>query len=309
MGRVDSLSVVVPVYNSAQTLPELIRRLLAVVPASAESWEIVCVNDGSRDESWTVLTRLAAAHAGIRGLDLMRNYGQHNALLAGIRSARGAVTVTIDDDLQHPPEAIPALLAALDGAHDVVYGTPRRPTHSPWRNLASWLTKMVLQGAMGVETAKRVSAFRAFRTSLRAAFADYRGPHLSIDVLLTWATTRFTAVPVDHTPRPAGASNYTVRTLMVHAMNMITGFTTWPLRLASLVGFGATAFGLLVLAYVVGRYVVEGGAPAGFPFLASIIAIFSGAQLFALGMVGEYLSRMHFRMMERPAYVVRSERG
>jgi undecaprenyl-phosphate 4-deoxy-4-formamido-L-arabinose transferase len=177
-----------------------------------------------------------------------------------------------------------------------------------WRSLASWVTKLVLQNAMGVETAKRVSALRAFRTDLRFAFAEYRGPYVSIDVLLTWATTRFAAIEVAHASRSSGVSNYTLRQLAVHAMNMLTGFTTWPLQAASLLGFATTLFGLGILAYVVGRYVVEGGAPAGFPFLASIIAIFSGAQLFALGMMGEYLSRMHFRMMERPTYVIREER-
>ena len=160
---------------------------------------------------------------------------------------------------------------------------------------------------MGLEIARRVNAFRAFRAELRAAFANYQGPYLSIDVLLTWATTRFGACVVEHRPREHGASNYTLRNLVRHALNMMTGFSTWPLQVASLVGFGATVFGVLVLAYVVGRYLVQGGAPAGFPFLASIISIFAGAQLFALGIMGEYLARMHFRMMERPTYVVRQE--
>ena len=128
---------------------------------------------------------------------------------------------------------------------------------------------------------------------------------MSIDVLLTWATTRFAALPVQHDPRRVGASNYTVRRLVVHALNMMTGFTTWPLQLASLVGFGCTVFGLLLLVWVIGRYLIEGGSVPGFPFLASALAIFSGAQLFTLGIIGEYVARIHFRTMDRPSYTVR----
>jgi undecaprenyl-phosphate 4-deoxy-4-formamido-L-arabinose transferase len=158
---------------------------------------------------------------------------------------------------------------------------------------------------MGAETARKVSAFRAFRSEVRHAFANYDGPFVSIDVLLTWGTARFATVPVRHDSRRIGTSNYTCRKLVTHALNMMTGFSVLPLQLASLLGFGFTLFGLLVLVYVMGRYLIEGGSVPGFPFLASIIAIFSGAQLFALGIIGEYLARMHFRMMETPAYTVR----
>ena len=126
-------------------------------------------------------------------------------------------------------------------------------------------------------------------------------------MLLTWGTVRFGAVDVRHEPRAFGASNYTFRKLVIHALNMMTGFSTLPLQFASLVGFAFTLFGIGVLAYVIGRYLMEGSSVAGFPFLASVIAIFSGAQLFALGIIGEYLARMHFRMMERPTYTVREE--
>jgi undecaprenyl-phosphate 4-deoxy-4-formamido-L-arabinose transferase len=175
--------------------------------------------------------------------------------------------------------------------------------------MASQVTKLALQSAMGAETARQVSAYRVFRAYVRDAFANYQGPFPSIDVLLTWGTTRFTAVAVRHDPRRVGVSNYTFRKLVVHALNMMTGFSILPLQLASLIGFVFTLFGLGVLAYVIGRFILEGGSVPGFPFLASIIAVFSGAQLFALGIIGEYLARMHFRMMERPTYAVREYTG
>jgi undecaprenyl-phosphate 4-deoxy-4-formamido-L-arabinose transferase len=253
-----------------------------------------------------VIERLASEHAWIHGIDLMRNYGQHNAVLCGIRAARYEVIVTIDDDLQNPPGEIRNLLSKLDEGFDVVYGTPRQESHGFLRDLASRVTKITLQGAMGAETARNISAFRVLRTQLRDAFEDYDSPYVSIDVLLTWATQRFASVRVENRPRSIGVSNYTVRKLLVHAMNMATGFSAVPLQIASLLGFAFTLFGLGVLAYVLARYFVQGGSVPGFAFLASVIAIFSGAQLFALGIIGEYLARMHTRTMKQPSYAVRN---
>jgi undecaprenyl-phosphate 4-deoxy-4-formamido-L-arabinose transferase len=303
------VSVVIPVYNSASILPVLMPRLGAVLGETATNFEVILVNDGSRDRSWEVICELAPNHTWIRGVNLMRNYGQHNALLCGIRLAQYETIVTIDDDLQHPPEEIPKLLELLEQGCDVVYGTPIRERHGLWRNLASKITKLALQSAMGEEIARNVSAFRAMRTNLRDAFSDFRGPYVSVDTLLTWATVRFAAVPVQSADRFAGESNYTLRKLIMHAFNMMTGFSTIPLQLASWIGFVFTAVGGALLVYVIGRYVIQGSVVPGFAFLASMIALFSGAQLFALGIIGEYLSRMHFRVMDKPAYVVRAHTG
>ena len=301
-----TLSVVIPVYNSDEALPELVKRLQPVLAANSDRFEVILVDDCSHTDAWTVVKELAANHDWLRGIRLMRNYGQHNALLCGIREARYETIVTMDDDLQNPPEEIPKLLEALTEGYDVVYGTPAKEQHGLWRDLASRITKIALSGAMGAETARKVSAFRAFRKGVRAAFAQYPGPFVSIDVLLTWGTNRFVAVPVRHDARTAGKSNYTVGRLILHALNMMTGFSALPLQIASLVGFAFTLAGIFVLFFVLGRYLLEGTSVPGFPFLASIVAIFSGAQLFALGIIGEYISRMHFRSMEQPAYTVRT---
>ena len=301
------LSVVIPVYRSEAILPELIRRLEPVLSVAAGNFEVILVNDCSPDNSWEVISDLAGKYSWIRTINLMRNYGQHNALLCGIREARYDVIVTIDDDLQHPPEEIPKLLAKLAEGYDVVYGTPEQEQHGFGRDLASWVTKLALQSVMGAEIARKVSAFRAFRAEVAKAFAHYGGAFVSIDVLLTWGTNRFALTTVRHERRKAGISGYTLRKLITHAMNMMTGFTTLPLQFASLVGFAFTLFGIGVLFYVVGRYLWIGGSVPGFPFLASAIALFSGAQLFALGIIGEYLARMHFRMLGRPSYVVRED--
>jgi len=276
-----------------------------VIDTIAENFKLVLLNDCSPDRSWDVITDLAGQYSWIRPINLMRNYGQHNALLCGIRAARYEVIVTMDDDLQHPPGEIPKLLAALAGGFDVVYGTPEQEQHGLGRDFASWVTKLTLQNVMGSRIARQVCAFRAFRAQVAKAFAHYEGSFVSIDVLLTWGTNRFAAVRVNHRPREQGTSGYTFRKLATHAMNMMTGFSTMPLQIASLIGFVFTVFGIFVLAYVVGRFFLHGDPVPGFPFLASVVALFSGAQLFALGIIGEYLARMHFRSMQKPPYVVR----
>ena len=299
-----SLSVVVPIFRSAAIVPTLGARLGAVLDEISVQAEIILVDDGSNDRSWEAIQELAAADPRVAGIRLMRNYGQHNALLAGIRAANGELIVTIDDDLQQPPEEIPRLLEALTDDIDVVYGFQDNPPRSTLRGVATWISKLALRAPMGTETAGKVSPFRVFRTKLRDAFTEYRGPHVSIDVLLSWATTSFAHIPVEFQERTEGRSNYTFRKLAMHGFNMLTGFSTWPLRLASFTGFFSTVVGLGMLVYVVGRTLIEGGAPQGFPFLASIIIIFGGTQLFTLGIIGEYIARVHLCTMHSPLYAV-----
>lgn len=299
------ISIVIPVYRSQASLRELHQRLTSVLTLQGLSFEILFVEDCGGDNSWDVIQALAAEDEQVHGLRMSRNYGQHNALLAGIRAARGTLIVTLDDDLQHPPEELPKLLSKIQEGYDVVYGPPEREQHGFFRDIASQITKMALQGAMGAETARQVSALRVIRSELRGAFEEYKSPSVNIDVLLTWATTQFSAIPVRHEVRKYGESNYTTRKLLQHAMNMMTGFSTMPLKIASVIGFLFALFGAGVLAYVLTRYLIVGGTVPGFPFLASIIALFSGAQLLALGIIGEYLARMHQRTMERPAYLLR----
>lgn len=302
---INSVSVVIPVYHSAEILPALLSRLSMVLPNVAQGYEVVLVNDGSHDKSWQIIQQLSQQYPWVVGVDLMRNYGQHNALLAGIFAAGGDVIVTMDDDLQHPPEEIPLLLDELSKGYDVVYGTPLREQHGIWRDIASLLTKLTLQNTLGVLVARNVGAFRAFKTQIREAFRHFQNPYVNIDVLLTWGAFSYSAVPTKHNPRHKGVSNYTFRKLLAHAINMTIGFSTFPLRFASLMGFFFVLFGIGVFIYVVGRFFLEGGKYPGFPFLASTIAIFSGAQLFALGIMGEYLARMYYNAIQKPTYTIR----
>jgi undecaprenyl-phosphate 4-deoxy-4-formamido-L-arabinose transferase len=298
------VSVVIPVYRAALTLRELYGQLTNAMPQIAPTYEIIFVEDCGGDESWEIIAELAAADERVRGIRMSRNYGQHNALLCGIRAARHEVIVTMDDDLQHPISEIPKLLEALGPEVDVVYGAPQSEQHGFLRDAASRLTKLALASAMGAETARNVSAFRAFRTRLRDGFSDYRSPTVSIDVLLTWTTSRFAVIKVRHAPREFGVSGYKVTRLIRLAVDLTTGFSTLPLQISSFIGFALVLFGVSILVWVCANFLINGSAVPGFGFLASIIAIFSGAQLFALGIIGEYLARMHFRSMDRPTYLV-----
>ena len=301
-----SISVVIPVYRSQDSIELVVRELAAELPKLTDAFEAVLVEDSGGDGSWDVIQKLSAEYDWLRGFKLMRNYGQHSALLCGIRAASFEIIVTIDDDLQHPTKAIKDLLDKLAEGYDVVYGKPEHEQHGLLRNTASLMTKFVLQGAMGTKTARNISAFRAFRASLRGAFADFRGPLVNIDVLLTWGTARFVAIPTPHSPRAIGASNYTFGKLVAHTFNMVTGFSTLPLRFASLLGLMMTAFGFLLLMYIIViRVIVFQYEVPGFTFIASIISIFAGAQMFTLGIIGEYLARMYLRMMDKPAYVIK----
>jgi glycosyltransferase involved in cell wall biosynthesis len=301
---VSTVSVVIPVYRAALTLRELYGQLSNAMQQVAPTFEIIFVEDCGGDESWSIITELAAADERIRGIRMSRNYGQHNALLCGIRAARYELIITMDDDLQHPVSEIGPLLAALEPDVDVVYGAPQDEHHGFLRDAASRLTKLALASAMGADTARNVSAFRAFRTRLREGFCDYRSPTVSIDVLLTWSTSRFAVIKVRHAPRLAGTSGYSVTRLIRYAVDLLTGFSTLPLQISSFIGFALVLFGVSILAFVGVNYLINSSEVPGFAFLASIIAIFSGAQLFALGIIGEYLARMHFRTMDRPTYVV-----
>ena len=299
------VSVVVPVYRGAPTLRELCERVeLALTPTNAP-FEIILVDDGSPDESWKVIKDLASSHGVVRGLRLGRNYGQHAALLAGTRSATFSTTVTLDDDLQNPPEEIPRLLAALTQGDDVVYGVPSSVQQDFSRRLASRLARWSIK-ASGIEHAPSVSSFRAFRTDLRRSFNVPIGPAVDIDSLLTWGTTRFGSVKVAHAERKVGVSNYTLRRLLVHAFDFLTGYSALPLRIATFLGIAASGLGVVLLGWVLGHVLFAGDAVSGFPFVASTIIIFSGVQLVMLGLIGEYVGRIHFRSMGKPSYAILS---
>ncbi len=302
-----SISVVVPCYHSAPTLPPLVARLTAVLPALTPAYEIILVvDDGDRD-TWQAAAELQRLDRHVRAFRLSRNYGQHNALVAGVREARHDVVVTMDDDLQHRPEEIRTLLAALTDETDQVYGVAAAEEHGMARSFASRSAKAVLERALSVRSARHISAFRAFRTFLRDGFTRLDGPDVSLDVALSWGTTKIAAVTVVMDQRTAGRSNYTVRSLVKHTLNMLLGYSAAPLRLVTYLGFLVGTLGVALLFRVLFLYFTGDTTIAGFTTVASMVAVFSAAQMIAIGVVGEYIGRIHGRGQGRPAYLVRPD--
>jgi glycosyltransferase involved in cell wall biosynthesis len=217
------VSVVVPVFNGARTLDELHRRVattLSSVPG-LRSWELIMVNDGSTDPSWERIVDLSAEHPEVRGLDLAHNYGQHNALLAGIHAARREVIVTLDDDLQHPPEQIPKLLDALGPDLDVVYGAPIANRHPAHRRIGSIAVKTFLRALTRRPAHSLASGFRALRSDVAEQVPETAGRRIVLDSLLRAETDRFGSVAVDHEPRRVGRSNYSIPMLARFALSEI----------------------------------------------------------------------------------------
>ena len=309
MRLVDGVSVIIPVYRSAEFLPEAVRRVQATMREHGRDFEVLLVEDASRDDTWLTAARLAQS-GQVLAVRLGGNVGQHGALLAGIRLARYSIIVTIDDDLQHHPEDIPLLLARMrETGADVVYGSSRDRAQPPFRRMMSSVVRRFLVSAMRVRTVEHLSPFRAFRTDLRRAFDGELGPSVTIDALLAWGTDAFDHVPVARHPRGQGSSNYDLRRLARFALDTVIGYSARPLQMVTALGLTSALLGLLLLSYIIIRFVVSGTPVAGFPFLASTVSLFGGAQLLAIGVLGEYLARMHFRVMRRPTYHIAEVAG
>jgi glycosyltransferase involved in cell wall biosynthesis len=303
------VSVVIPVYRSRATLPELFDRLEREMRSAGLSYEVVLVDDDSPDDSWSVLCDLQAAHPDrVVAAQLMRNSGQHNALMCGLRCARGRYVVTMDDDLQHPPEEIPRLLGAIESdGSDLVYGVPACKEHGLWRNAGSavvaWFYRLVFRLRV------RPSAFRVMRRRLVRAILAYDLNYTYIDGLLAWHTRRIGQVAVEHRPRAVGRSGYSFGRLLVLALNLFTNFSLLPLQAVSLLGILAAGGGLAMgccylLLFLFSQIAVPG-------YASTIVAIFvlGGLQMLSLGVLGEYVGRLHLNVNRKPQYTVRRIRG
>lgn len=300
--QVDGISVVVPVYRSTDSLRALVSRISVVL--SEVNHEIILVDDGSPADTWHTVKELAGKSHAVVGVRLGRNAGQHSATLAGVRLASFPILVTLDDDLQNPPEEIPRLVACVTESFDLVYGTPESISRSSWRRFSSTQMRNLMSRLFGVANAQDLSSFRAFRTCLRDGFDFDLGPGVSIDALLAWSTNRVTSVNVAHDERETETSTYTLRKLLKFAVDTATGYSVRPLQLASLLGVATSFLGLVLLVGILSSVLVRGSSVPGFPFLASVTLLFSGIQLISLGMIGEYLARMHQRVMKMPTYVI-----
>ncbi|MRX10076.1 glycosyltransferase [Pseudoduganella sp. FT25W] len=302
-----ALSFVIPVYGSEKVLPELVSRLQAVLdtlPAVRGSYEVIFVCDRSPDRSWHVIQQLSAQYPWVRGILLRMNAGQHNALMAGFAQARGAIVMTMDDDLQHAPSDIPALLDELASGRDVVYARFKNRKHASWKIAGSRLNDMVAGYLMQKPKGLYLSPFRAMRAEIVRDILRYRGPYVYVDGLLLSVTRNIGTVDVEHHDRFAGDSGYSLRKSISLWLKMATSFSIVPLRLTSFAGLFLAGLGfLLAILLIIQKFTID-KMPIGWSSLIVTILIIGGAQLVALGMLGEYLGRVLLTLNSRPQYVI-----
>lgn len=298
------VSVVVPVFNSEATLEALVERLRAAL-AGRYDLEVVLVNDGSADGSAEVCRGLAHRHPWVRFVNLSRNFGEHNAVMAGLRYASGDCAVIIDDDFQNPPEEVASLVEKLAEGHDVVFSHYERKRHSAFRNFGSWLNNAVASVLLQKDPDLYLSSFKALNRFLIDEIARYEGPYPYIDGLILRVTRRIGTQPVAHHERSVGRSNYTLRRLLRLWLNMFTNFSILPLRVASLAGLVFAVAGLVFAVIFALERLANPDLPAGWASIVVIVLVVSGVQLFALGMIGEYLGRLFLKDNGSPMFVAR----
>ena len=299
------ISVVIPLYRSAPTVELLLRRVATVLASITSSYEIVLVEDCSPDDTWQAIENARGVYGErVVAVQLMRNYGQHNALMCGLGLARGRVVVTMDDDLQNPPEEIPKLLARLEeGGFDLVYGSADVRQHAGWRNLGSALVWSFYRRVFGGRVTP--TTYRAMRHELARSVLFYDLNFTYLDGLLAWCTTRIGEVTVAHDARAVGTSGYSMRKLLLLALNLYTNFSLLPLQLVSAIGLLAALGGFGLGAYYLVLYLAASISVPGFASIIVAVLVLGGIQLLALGVIGEYVGRMHLNVNRKPQFIVR----
>jgi len=304
--REPEISIVIPIFNETETIEVLHGRLVHTLDAAGRSFEIWYVDDGSTDGSAEQLRALAAADARVGLIELARNFGQHAALLAGFSRARGSIVVTLDGDLQNPPEEIPRLLAKIDEGYEVVGGW-RQTRHDHWfRKLASNATNRITSIAVGVPMRDYGCMLRAYRRDIIEQVVECDERSLFIPALANSLARRTIEIEVDHAERAHGVSRYHMFKLMRLGFDLLTGFSLIPIQMVSifgvLVGVGGFAFGLFLFV----RRLIIGPEIEGVFTLFAILFTVLGVLILAIGIVGEYIGRIYLEVRRRPTFRIRT---
>lgn len=297
------LSVVVPVYGCADCLDVLHQRLTAALQSCVTSYEIVLVDDCARDGAWDVIRRLAGEDARVRGIRLSRNFGQHAAITAGLAECRGERAVVMDCDLQDPPEVIPPLLEKSLAGHDIVLARRRRKQHSLFRRIAAWLYFRTLGAISRRRFEGEFGAFSLITRPVIDAYLRFRDRDRHYLFILYWLGFDAVAIDYEHAPRHRGASSYSMRALLRHALEGLVFQTTTLLRWIVYLGFAVSSAGVLLAAYLV--YVAfMYTPPPGWTSLAVLILVLGGFVIMSTGVTGLYIGRIFEQVKERPLYVI-----
>ena len=301
------LSIVIPVYGSAGILPKLIEEIEKSMTKInlLESFELILVNDASPDESWANIVQLAKMKPYIKGINLRKNAGQHNSVMAGLTYVSGKYVVIMDDDLQHPPEVINSMLDELRRGYDVCYTRYGNRRHIWWKKAGSAFNDRVAALLLDKPKNLYLSSFKAMRGELAAEIVKYDGPYTYIDGLILSITNSLTSIDIEHRARLEGQSTYTLRKLISLWMKMATSFSILPLRLATYAGFFLAACSLLVFVFVIVTKISNPGFSPGWASLMATILFIGSVQTLCIGMIGEYLGRTYLKLNKKPQFTVR----
>jgi glycosyltransferase involved in cell wall biosynthesis len=303
-------SVVIPVFNSQDIVRETLRRTAAFFESRALDYEIIAVNDGSHDRSWEKLEAAARENRNIVAIDLLRNSGQHNANLCGFRAARGQWLVTMDDDLQNPPEEIARLIEKAGEGYDLVIGRFQQKQHAGYRRLGSRLVRWMNQRIFGQEPGLVLSNFRLVHRDVVDRVCAYRGPFPYIPGLCLRYSGRRANAPVEHHARSTGASNYNLRRILSLVSTILFNYSSFPLRLVAALGLATAALSMLLGLYYLAEGLMGDTRVPGWTTLVVMLAFFNGVTMLMLGMLGEYIVRIINQLtMSDPYFVRRVIRG
>lgn len=300
-------SVVIPVYNEAGAVRELGARVLRVMQEVGEPFEVLFVDDGSRDETPNLLSCMSAEDPRVRAIVFSKNYGQEAAVEALYLHARGRYLIQMDGDLQHPPEEIPRLIAKKDEGYDVVYGVRGERQDSAFRVGASRAMQWGMRRAMEIELPEDISTFRLMSAPVARLVAALPERRKFFSALIVWSGAKIGVVKVRHDARRTGHSKYNFTKLLNHTFDLVVGFSSKPLRTIGTMGvlFALGGFALGVWAIV--RKALWGYGQLGWPSLFAAVVVLSGVQLIALSVIGEYIARIYVQVQGRPLYNVRAK--
>ncbi len=304
-----TFSIVVPVYNSQDSLEKLVNRLDSVFVKLNTTWQLILVNDCSKDKSWDVIQSIQSKHPQIIAINLLNNFGQPNAIMCGLNHANGKYIITMDDDLQHPPEEIPKLYHYLLKHNlSVVYGqyqSNKDRKRGLLRDIASLTVHKLISKITGSGYA--VTSYRIMDQQVVQNLCKSSQYYVMIDVLIkdTVSPMYIGTCPVEHHERTIGKSNYSYKKLAMYALNMIFTFTTWPLRLATILGLIFSAISFAAALFYVVYYLIAGINVSGWTSLMLSVTFLSGVILFVLGIIGEYLGRIFLNVSNKPQYIIK----
>jgi dolichol-phosphate mannosyltransferase/undecaprenyl-phosphate 4-deoxy-4-formamido-L-arabinose transferase len=300
-----SISVVVPVYNSEKSLEELCHRIDSSLRVIGHDYEIILVDDGSMDNSWSVMKSVRLGNKKAKIIRLGRNFGQHNALMCGLHHASGDFIVTMDDDLQHPPEEISKLIEAIENSgNDVVYGAYIKKEHSFLKNLGSYIYRRITVAILKNGSDQNKSSFMIIRRGLLQYITCDKTPNPVLGMMISFVTKKSSSIPVEHCRRNYGRTTYSMKKLLKQFFHSITYYTNLPLRVASMLGLSSVIFSFILLCYYLIQYLRGAIGVPGWTTLVLLILFFSGIILFSLGIIGEYLIRILQETRRTPQYVI-----